>query len=41
MKQRSDARAAQFLRPNLVQIIEWKFNAHVALLSQRGNSGEL
>jgi hypothetical protein len=29
MKQRADARAAQFLGPKFSQIIEWKQNSHV------------
>ena len=28
MEQRADSRAAQFLRPKLAKVIEWKLNRH-------------
>ena len=41
MKQRADARAAKFLRPKFVQMIEWKFDAHLILLLQQRKSSDL
>src|SRR6266705_1603600 len=40
MKQRADASTAKLFRPELCEMIEWQFNAHVGLLAQRGNSRE-
>ena len=41
MKQCTDARAVKFLRPKFVQMIEWKFDVHLALLLQLRKSRDL
>ena len=34
MQQCADARSAQFLRPKLAEMIEWKLNWHTVLLAR-------
>src|SRR5690242_17306407 len=40
MQKRTNACAAQFLRPQFLEVIDWKFDAHRTLLLQPENSCE-
>jgi hypothetical protein len=41
MKERADARPAQFFRPKLAKMIDWQFNTHRSRLTHHRNSCEV